>query len=147
MIKEGETTRAKLTNTCPIPNIMKQVLEITILVKIADLSETLPQLRVAITQGARIKGVSSKQEKKEKAQMRKETNTLFTIGMGRTPVVVEMEIMRCKLSNTIFDGGLGINILLERAWKALGKPTLWPPTFELAGANQHGIKPIGTLMG
>lgn len=30
--------------------------------------------------------------------------------------------------------------------ECLGKLTLWPPTFQLVGANQHGIKPLGTLM-
>ena len=84
-----------------------------------------------------------KEEKKEE----KEDNTLFTIGTERALVVVEMEIMGYKLSNTIVDGGSSVNILFEDTWKAIGKPTLWPPTFQLVGANKHKIKPIGTLMG
>ena len=87
------------------------------------------------------------EKEKEEAQVGIETNTLFTIGMGRTLTVVEMEIMGCKLSNTIVDGGSGLNFLPKETWKAIGKPTLWPLTFQLVGADQHGIKPIGTLMG
>ena len=44
-----------------------------------------------------VKGVPSMEEEKEEAQAGKETNTLFTIGMGRIPTVVEMEIMGYKL--------------------------------------------------
>lgn len=90
---------------------MKQVLETTIPVKIVDLVETLPQVQVALTQGASIKGAPSNEEKKDEAQGGKENNTLFTIGMGRTPAVVEMEILGYKLSNTIVDGGSGVNVL------------------------------------
>lgn len=101
--------------------------------KIVDLLEMLPQLRVAITQGTSIKGVPFKEEQKEEAQAGKETNTLFTTGLGMTPAVVEMEIMGCKLSNTIVDGGLGVNVLPDETLKALRKPTLWSPTFQLVG--------------
>lgn len=37
-------------------------------------------------------------------------------------------------------------MLPEETWKKLKKPTLWPPTFNLVGADQHNIKPINTLM-
>lgn len=126
-------------------NIVRQVLETTIPVKIYDLLETLPQLQVALTQGANLKGTTSKKEKEGEVQTK--DNTLFTIGMVRTPAVVEMEILGCKLSNTIIDGGSSINVLSEETWKEIGKPTLWPSTFQLVGADQHGIKSIGTLMG
>lgn len=59
----------------------------------------------------------------------------FKVGRGRTPVVVEMEIM-----------GLRINILPEETWKAFDKLMLWSPTFHLVGADQLGIKPLGMLM-
>ena len=84
---------------------------------------------------------------KEETSMETEENTLFTIGLGRAPAVVEMEIMGYKLSNTIIDGGSKVNVLSEDTWKAIGKPTLWPPNFQLVGADQHGIKLIGTLIG
>ena len=61
--------------------------------------------------------------------------------------MIEMEILGYKLSNTIVDGGFSVNVLSEETWKEIGKPTLWPPTFQLVGADQHGIKSIGTLMG
>lgn len=47
----------------------------------------------------------------------------------------------------IVDGGFGVNVLYEETWKATRKPTLWPPTFQLVGVDQHEIKPIETLMG
>lgn len=61
---------------------------------------------------------------------------LMTVGVGRTLAVVEMEIMGYKLTNTIVDGGSAVNVLPEETWKALGKPTLWPPAFHLVGADQ-----------
>lgn len=61
--------------------------------------------------------------------MGKDYNLVFTIGMERTPTLVEIEIIGCKLTNTTVDGGLGVNVLPEETWKALGEPTLWPPTF------------------
>ena len=84
---------------------------------------------------------------KEEKQAEKEDKTLFTIGMGRTLAIVEMEIMGYKLSNTIVDRDSDVNVLSEDTWKAIGKPTLWPPTFQLVGVDQHGIKSIGMLMG
>lgn len=62
--------------------------------------------------------------------------TLFVIRMGRTPTIVEIEIMGHQLTNTIVDGECGMNVLLEKTWRALGKPTLWPPTFHLVGVDQ-----------
>lgn len=84
-----------------------------------------------------MRGIPSKEEKKEEAQVRKGNNTLFTIGMGRTPAVVEMEILGYQLSNTIVDGGSGVNILSKETWKAMGIPTLWPRTFQLVGTDQY----------
>lgn len=39
-----------------------------------------------------------------------------------------------------------MNVLPEDTWKRLGQSTLWPPTFHLLIADQHGIKPLGVLM-
>lgn len=91
------------------------------------LLETVPQLRVAITQGKRNQEESLRREEKiekQEEETGEKKDTLFTIGTRRTPAVVEMEIMGCKLSNTIVDGGSGVNVLPEETWKALGKPTL-----------------------
>ena len=71
---------------------------------------------------------------------------LLTANIKKMPAVVHMEIRGNILTNTIVDGGSGVNVLPEDTWKSLGKPTLWPPTFQLVGADQHGIKPLGTLM-
>lgn len=68
------------------------------------------------------------------------------VRVGRTIVVVKMEIIGHILTNTITDGGLGANVLPKESWKALGKLILCAPTFHLVGANEHGIKPLGTLM-
>ena len=87
------------------------------------------------------------QGEKEENLVAKEEDTLFTVGLGRAPAMVEMEIMGYKLSNTITNGGSRVNVLSEDTWKAIGKPTLWPPKFQLVGADQHSIKPIGTLIG
>lgn len=53
MDKEGKINSAKISSTKSIleTNIMKQVLETTVQVKIGDLSETLLQLRVVIVHG------------------------------------------------------------------------------------------------
>ena len=50
--------------------------------------------------------------------------------------------MRQNLINSIVDGG----VLLEETWKCFGKPTLRLPTFHLVGAEQHGTKPLVTLI-
>ena len=71
---------------------------------------------------------------------------LLALTMGRHSVVVEMGILGTVLTNTIVDEGSGVNVLLEDVWKKLGQPTLWPPTFQLLMADQHEIKPFGTLM-
>jgi len=101
MAKEGKVSISKLPSTRSIPetNIIQQILEATIPVKINDLLETLLQKLVAITRG------NTKEDGKEEAKVVKYTNTLFTIEMGMTPVVVEMEIMGCKLTNAIMNGG------------------------------------------
>lgn len=71
---------------------------------------------------------------------------LLALSSGRHPAVVEMGIRGTILKDTIVDGGSRVNVLPEETWKRLGKPTLWPPTFNLVGADQHGIKPLGLLM-
>ena len=63
----------------------------------------------------------------------------------RTPAIVETKIMGLKLTNTIVDEGLRVNILTKETWKALGKSTVWSPTFHLV-EDRHSIKPLGKLM-
>lgn len=68
------------------------------------------------------------------------------VNNGKYPTIIEMAILGTILIDTIVDGGSGVNVLPEATWKKLGKPTLWLPTFNLLGANQQGIKPLGMLM-
>ena len=70
---------------------------------------------------------------------------LLALTTGRHPTIIEMGILGNVLTDTIVDGGSCVNVLPEDTWKKLGKPTLWPPTFQLLTADQHGIKPLGTL--
>lgn len=145
----------KTTNTMRTDSettIMKQLRQTTVPVRVVDLLQTLPQLRIAINQVEETKKEGKTLNHKEEMEGRnhaKETNDpmLMTVGVGRTPAVVEMEILGFRLTNTIVDGGSAVNVLPEETWKTLGRPTLWPPAFHLVGADQHGIKPLGTRMG
>ena len=89
--KEGKvsTPKASSTKSRLETNIIKQVLETTVPVKIGDLLENLSQLKVAIAHGNSTKEESSKEVEKTG----KDNNSIFTIGMRRTSTVVEMEIM------------------------------------------------------
>ena len=71
---------------------------------------------------------------------------LLALTTRRHQAVVEMGILGNVLTDTIVDGGSDVNVLPKDVWKKLGQPTLWPPTFQLLMADQHGIKPLGTLM-
>ena len=75
-----------------------------------------------------------------------EDQMLLTLTSGRHPAIVEMGILGHILTDTIVDGGSGVNVLPEETWRKLGQPTLWPPKFQLLTADQHGIKPLGILM-
>lgn len=129
------------------------MLHATIPVRVADLLDALLQLKVAISkmeEGNHNRGDKHGKEDGKRNNIPKQSShldpMLFSVEIGRTLAVIEMEIMGHKLTNTIMDGKSGVNILPKETWKALGKPTLWPPTFHLVGADQHGIKPLGTLM-
>ena len=54
---------------------------------------------------------------------------LLALMTGSHPAVVEMGILGIVLTDTIVDGGSGVNVLPEDIWKKLGQPTLWPPIF------------------
>lgn len=86
------------------------------------------------------------QSHKEKAEPSTIDPMLLVVNSGCHPTMVEMGILGMTLTNTIVDGGSGVNVLPKETWKKLGKPTLWPPTFNLLGADQQGIKPLETLM-
>ena len=71
---------------------------------------------------------------------------LLTLTTGRHPAVVKMGILGTVLTDTIVDGGSGMNVLPKDVWKKLGQSTLWAPTFQLLTVDQHGIKLLGTLL-
>lgn len=71
---------------------------------------------------------------------------ILVVNMQKKSTIVRMKILGMTLTNTIVDGGSRVNVLPEDRWMFLGKPTLWPPTFQLVGANQHGIQPLGVVM-
>ena len=48
---------------------------------------------------------------------------LLTVGVGRTPAMVEMDIMGHTLTNTIVNGGSRV-ILPRETWKVVCKSTL-----------------------
>lgn len=72
---------------------------------------------------------------------------LVVVNTGRNPTIVEMGILGTILTDIIVDGGSRVNVLPEETWRKLGKSTLWPSTFNMLGADQHGIKLIGIVMG
>lgn len=106
----------------------------------------MPSLKVALTNAIGENLPKSSPERTPEVVAETSDPMLLAVSIGRKPAVVEMEILGMRLSNTIVDGGSGVNVLPEETWKCLGKPTLWPPTFHLVGADQHGIRPLGILM-
>lgn len=127
-------------------NIINQLLQVEIPVKMKDLLESMPHLRATLLQSAIIIPVGQPIHGKDNLGETAADSLTLTINNGRHPAVVEMGILGTILTDTIVDGGSGVNVLPEETWKKLGKPTLWPSTFNLLGADQHGIKPLGTLM-
>ena len=103
-------------------------------VKINDLLLTMPQLWTAI-----LNHTPFQQETKDTGRDNNPVTAtdpmLLALMMGRHPVVVEMGILGKVLTDTIVDEGSGMNVLPEDTWKKLGKPTLWPPTFQLLTAD------------
>lgn len=127
-------------------SMVKQIMQTEVPIKLNDLLLTMPQLRTAIINMTLSPRVT------EEAKDSKETTTaatdpmLLALTTGRHLTVVEMGILGTMLTDTIVDGGLGVNVLPKDVWKKLGQPTLWPPTFQLLTVDQHGIKPLGILM-
>ena len=116
-------------------------------IKLNDLLLTMPQLRTTIinmTPSPRV--IEEAKNNKETTPAAATDPMLLALTTGRHPAVVEMGILGMVLTDTIVDGGLGVNVPPEDIWKKLGQPTLWPPTFQLLTTDQHGIKPLGTLM-
>lgn len=71
---------------------------------------------------------------------------LLKVNLVKKHTMVHMEILGKNLACTIIDGESKVNILPKDTQKSLGKPIIWPPTFQLVGANQQGIKVLRVPM-
>lgn len=135
-------------------SIIRQMLHTKIPVKFKDLLEAMPHLRATFLNTMVIREPETREPSGEKKNSLGKEDPLgysqdpivLALNTGRHPVVVEMAILLTVLTDTIVGGGSRVNVLPEEAWQRLGKPTLWSPTFQLLEADQHVIKPIGTLM-
>lgn len=125
-------------------NIIRQVMQMEVPMKLNDLL-TMPQLRTAILNMTPL-SKAMEETGKDSSRVTATDPMLLALTTGRHLAVVEMGILGTVLTDTIVDGGSGVNVLPEDIWKKLGQPTLWPPTFQLLIVDQHGIKPLGTLM-
>lgn len=98
-------------------NIVQQELQTTVPIKVTDL-QTMSQLRVAITNTIS-DDQSWRQEDPSKdmiGELPPEWDQvidpmLLTVNIAKQSVVIEMEIMGKNLTNTIIDGGSGVNRL------------------------------------
>lgn len=126
-------------------NIVWQMLQLEVPVKLEDLLHTMPQLGTVLL-GTKVDKPKPRHTDASILGSSATHPVVLTLNNGRHPAVVEMGILGTILTDTIVDGGSGVNVLPKDTWKKLGKPTLWPPTFNLLGADQHGIKPLGMLM-
>ena len=148
-----KATQTKIKNTpgtslqnCAEQNIVRQILQTEIPIKLNDLILTMPQLRTALVNMA-LMAKSIEEPRKEKGSgTSTEDPLLLSLTSGRHSVIVEMGILGTVLTDMIVDGGSGVNVLPEDTWKKLGQPTLWPPQFQLLTADQHNIKPLRVLM-
>ena len=110
--------------------MVKQIMQTEVPIKLNDLL-TMPQLRttiINITPSLRVTE-GAKDSKETTAAATATDPMLLALTTGRLPAVVAMGILGTVLTNTIVDGGSGVNVLPEDIWKKLGQPTLWPPTF------------------
>jgi len=58
---------------------------------------------------------------------------------------VSMMIDINEIKRSIVDGGSAINVMLESAWDAIGRPTLSPTRFTLKIGNQSKDRPMVTI--
>ncbi len=130
---------------CAEQNIVHQILQAEIPVRINYLLLTMPQLRTALTNIVLSAKQPVEQDNKKQGGTSAEDPMLLALSSGRYPAIVEMGILGTVLMDTIVDGGSCVNVLPEDTWKKLRRPTLWPPTFQLLTTDQHGIKPLGVL--
>ena len=114
-------------------------MQLEVPVKVKDLVETMSHIRTTLL------STSTLERAKAPGSLVADLMILI-VNSGQHLVVVEVGILGTIVINTTIDGGSGVNVMSEATWKSLKMPMLWSPTFNLLGANQHGIKPLGTLM-
>ena len=131
---------------CAEQNIIRQILQTEIPIKLNDLILTMPQLWTVLTNMAPTAKLTKEQGKEKGSRTSSVDPMLLSLTSEQHPAVVEMGILGTVLSDTIVDGGSGVNILPEDTWKKLGQLTLWPLTFQLLTTDQHSIKPLRILM-
>ena len=103
-------------------------MQMEVSIKLSDLLLTMPQLRTAILNMTPFPKVME-ETRRDGSRTTAKDPMLLALTTGRHPAVVEMGILGAVLTDTIVDGGSGVNVLPEDVWKKLGQPTLWPPTF------------------
>jgi hypothetical protein len=153
--KEMVTERTQMKDTAGTSrwkqakqNIIWQVMQAKVPMKLFDLFLPMPQLRTTIlniTPSPKVVDEPSKNTH-DGSGATTANPMLLTLTTRRHLAVVEMGILGTILKDTIVDGGSGLNVLPKETWKKLGQLTLWLPTFQLLSVDQHGIKPLGTLM-
>ena len=89
----------------------------------------MPQLRTTLTNMAPTAKLPEEHRKEKESGTSAADPMLLALTSGQHLAVVEMGILGTVLSDTIVDGGSGVNILSEDTWKKLGQLTLWPPKF------------------
>ena len=121
-----DTTNTSARNSAE-QNIVRKILQTEVPVKLNDLLLTMSQLRSALTNIGPVLRSLGEQGRGKEIATGGEDQMLLALTSGRHPAVVEMGILGHVLTDTIVDGGFGVNVLPEETWKKLGQPTLWPP--------------------
>lgn len=106
-------------------NIIRQVMQARVPMKLNDLLIAMPQLRTAILNMT--PSPKAVEEPVKNTQGGSGTTTidpmLLALNTRRHPVVVEMGIHGTILTDTVVDEGSSVNVLPEETWKKLGQPT------------------------
>ena len=122
-------TTGTSTSNCAEQNIIRQVMQMEVLIKLSDLL-TMPQLRTTILNMTPFPK-ATEETGRDGSGTTATDPMLLALTTGRHPTVVKMGIRGTVLTDTIVDGGSGVNVLPKDVWKKLGQPTLWPSTFQL----------------
>ena len=112
---EIKDTAETLKRNLAEQNMVKQIMQTEMPIKLNDLLLTMPQLRTAIinmTPSPRVTE-GAKDSKETTAAATATDPMLLALTTGRLPAVVAMGILGTVLTNTIVDGGSGVNVLTE----------------------------------